>query len=66
MTNKQLRQIYDKFEKKDMAFSDFCKEMRDLGNPVKMQEDLGQIELIKAREQANRAMVDRAVKRGNN
>jgi len=66
MNNKQLRQIYNKFDVKDMSFTDFAKEMQDLSDPIKMQQDLAAIELIKARERTNRARIDRAIKKGNN
>jgi hypothetical protein len=62
MTNQQLRQIYDGFVVKDMSFPDFVKEMKSLSDPVKIQEDLSKIQMAKA----NRAMIDNAIKKGNN
>lgn len=62
MTNQQLRQTYNNFAVKDMSFPDFCKEMKSLSDPKKMQEDLGKIQMAKA----NRAIIDSAINGRNN
>jgi len=66
MNNQQLRQIYDGFTVKDMSFSDFAKEMRDLSDPIKIREDLANIELLKARARTNKIRIDRAMEKKNN
>lgn len=58
----QLQQTYNNFAIKDMSFPDFCKEMKSLSDPKKMQEDLGKIQMAKV----NRAIIDNVIKKGNN
>ena len=68
MNEALINRIYDKFpsEGRDMSREDFHKEMQGLVDPVKMQQDLANIELLKARERTNRIRIDRSLKRRGN
>jgi hypothetical protein len=43
-----------------MSLAAFRKEIKDLTDPVKIQKDLAEIELIKARARSNKIRIDRA------
>jgi len=66
MNNIQINKIYDSFpaDKRDMSRANFIKEIKSLSDPVKMQQDLANIEMLKARERTNRIRIDRSLKRG--
>lgn len=59
---KRIRALYDSFEQKDMPFEQFVKEMKDLTNPAKYNEDLQS--LIARRETAAsmKAKINAAIK----
>ncbi|MFX1452927.1 MAG: hypothetical protein ACFFCM_18975 [Promethearchaeota archaeon] len=63
MNDQQLKQIYNNFEVKDMTFADFKKEINSLSDPVKMQQDLSNIQLLKARGRLNKERIDRNLRR---
>lgn len=60
-----IDRIYDNFpvEKRDMSRAEFRKAIKDLSDPGKMQEDLANIQLLKATERTNRIRIDRNLKR---
>jgi len=66
MNNTQINRIYDSFppDKRDMSRADFVKEIKGLSDPVKMQQDLGNIQMLKAREKMTKQRIDRSLKRG--
>jgi hypothetical protein len=47
MDSEQIRKLYNSFEKKDMPFEEFKKEIKNLTDPKKMQEDLANIRLTR-------------------
>lgn len=59
---RNLKAIYDSFEIKDLSWDEFRNQMLDLQDPKKMMDDLGDIELIKARERLNRMRINNAMK----
>jgi len=65
MNNIQINKIYDSFpaDKRDMSRADFVREIKGLADPVKMQQDLANIELLKARERTNRIRIDRSLRK---
>lgn len=65
MNNAQINRIYDSFpaDKRDMSRADFIREIKGLADPVKMQQDLAQIELLKAKGRTNKLRIDRSLKR---
>jgi len=65
ITEPAIRALYDGFEKKDMPFYQFRKELLDLLDPKKIMSDLGDIELRKARERMNKMRIERGVKRND-
>ncbi len=62
MDNAAIKKIWDGFgpEGQNMTLVEFRKEMHALTDPNKIQEDLGKIELLKARERSNKIRIDRA------
>jgi len=60
-----IDRIYNKFppEGRDLTREEFRKEMKALVDPIKMQQDLTNIEILKARERTNRIRIDRSLKR---
>ena len=66
MNNAQIDAIYNRFpvDKRDMSREEFRKAIRDLSDPKKMERDLENIQLLKARERTNRIRIDRSLKRG--
>lgn len=58
---RNLKRIYDSFEVKDLTWDEFRNQMLDLQDPKKMMDDLGDIELRKARERLNRMRVKKAM-----
>jgi hypothetical protein len=65
MTNEQIDKIYNSFspDKRDMSREAFKKEIRNLTDPVKMEQDLANIEILKARERTNKIRIDRSLRR---
>jgi len=61
----QINRIYDRFppEARDISREDFIKEVRGLSDPVKMEQDLANIQLLKASERTNRERIDRSLRR---
>lgn len=51
-------------EAQDMTFEAFYKELCNMENPQKMQDDLMAIQLAKTRIDSNRLLVDRALHNG--
>jgi hypothetical protein len=66
MNNAQINKIYDSFpaDKRNMSRADFIKEIKGLSDPVKMQQDFANIQMLKAREQMTKQRIDRSLKRG--
>ena len=58
---KSLKNIYDGFEVKDLTWDEFRNQMLELYDPKKMFDDLGDMELKKARERMNRIRIDNAI-----
>lgn len=67
MTDEQIRQRYNSFtpEQRDMPFHEFKKQIKALTDPVKMREDLADIQMQKAVFRTNKIRVDRAMKNDN-
>ena len=57
----RLKMIYASFEVKDLTQDEFIRQMLDLSDPKKAFEDLGDIQLKKAREQLNRMRIQNAM-----
>lgn len=57
--------IYNNFppDKRDLSRVEFRKEIKALFDPVKMQRDLANIELMRARERTNRIRIDRSLRK---
>lgn len=62
---RNLKVIYESFEVKDLTWDEFRNQMLNLNDPKKMFDDLGDIQLKKAREQMNRMRIQGAVKSRN-
>ncbi len=60
---RNLKIIYDSFEVKDLTWEEFRNQMLDLHDPNKIMDDLGDIELQRAREKMNRMRVNNAIKK---
>jgi len=60
MNDQQLRRIYNGFEIKDMSFEAFAKEINGLSDPVQMQNDLANIQVLKQRAKTTKQNIDRA------
>jgi len=60
-----IDQIYNGLppEGRDMSREAFRKAIKDLSDPVKMQQDLANIQILKARERTNRIRIDRGLKK---
>ena len=55
MTNEEIKQVYNSFPRgQTMRFEDFRKEIKDLQDPTKIQQDLADIELQKATMRTNK------------
>ncbi len=66
MTDEQIRQMYNRFpEGQTMSFENFKKEIKSMDDPVKMQEDLAEIQMQKAIFRTNKIRADRAIKNNN-
>lgn len=61
MTDRELKTIYDQFEKKDMTFLEFLKAHRRLEDPKTMAEDFARIRHMRTAK----GQIDKAV-RGQN
>ena len=63
MTDEEIRQKYNSFtpEQRNMSFPEFKKQIKDLTNPTKMQQDLGDIQLQKAIFRTNKIRIDRKI-----
>ena len=59
---RNLKIIYDSFPVKDLTWDEFRNQMVDLYDPNKMFNDLGDIELKRAREKMNRIRINKAIK----
>ena len=59
MTEAEIKALYDSFPKKDMPFAKFRQELIDVQDPDKMMDDLGVIEVQRARERLNRMRIDK-------
>lgn len=59
-TNKQIKQLYDSFEKKDMSFPEFVKSYKRLMDPTTIQADFARI----CRQRHNKKAIDRAIENG--
>lgn len=55
-----LKRIYESFEVKDLTLPEFIRQMKDLMDPNKIFDDLGDIELQKARARMTKIRIDRA------
>ncbi len=62
MDNAAIKRIWDGFGPggQNMPRAEFFREMRDLTDQNKIQKDLADIELLKARERSNKIRIDRA------
>lgn len=58
----RLKVIYASFETKDLILEEFIRQMLELSDPKKVMEDLGDIELRKARERLNRMRIKKVIK----
>jgi len=63
MTDEQIKRLWNKFppEKRDMRFEDFKKELQDQSDPVKMRQDLADIQMQKAVFNTNKTRIDRKI-----
>ena len=61
----KARQIYNEFtpEGKDMSFQEFFREINDLTDQRKIQEDLMAIQMIKARQDSNKLLIDKGLEK---
>ena len=68
MDNAAIKKVWDGFgpEGQNMSFSEFRREMKALSDPAKIQRDLADIELLKARERSNRIRIDRGPNSSSN
>ncbi len=57
---RNLKAIYDLFEFKDMPLQEFIRQGKELMDPKKIAEDLGDIKLQKARARMNKIRIDKA------
>lgn len=64
MDLREIHQIYNKLEVKDMPRHEFVKQMQDLTSQSGVQRDLGKIMARKRAESRNRMNIDRAVENG--
>lgn len=58
MTDRELKQIYNQFEKKDMTFPEFLKACRRLEDPKTMVEDFARIRHMRT----TKGQIDKAVR----
>jgi len=65
MNNAQINRIYDSFptEARDISRTDFIKEIKGLIDQTRMEQDLANIQLLKARERTNKQRIDRSLGR---
>lgn len=63
MTDEEIRQAYNQFppEGRDLLFEDFKKAIKDLTDPVKIQQDLAEIEMQKAIFNTNKIRIDKTL-----
>ena len=57
----RYKSIYQGFEVKDLSQEEFVRQMLDIMDPKKVMDDLGDIQLQKARERTNRIRIDRGM-----
>jgi len=60
---RNLRVIYDSFEVKDLSWDEFRNQMLELNDPKKIMDDLGDVQLKRARERMNRMRITKAMER---
>ncbi len=58
MTDRELKQIYNLFDKKDMTFPEFLKAHRRLEDPKTMAEDFARIRHLRTEKR----QIDKAIK----
>ncbi len=65
MNNARINKLYDSFppEARDISRADFIKEVKELSDPIKMQNDLANIQLLRAEERVNRERIDQSLRR---
>ena len=61
MNLREINQIYNEIETKDMPRHEFVKEVQRLTDPAKVQQDLGRIMGMKQSAAARKQRVDRAM-----
>ncbi len=59
----RAKQLYAAFgpEGQDMVFGQFYRELCDIADPKKMEDDLTGMELVAARERSQRLLIDRGL-----
>lgn len=67
MKDEEIKQIWDGFgpDRQNMPKAEFFREMRDLTDQTKIQEDLREIELMKARQRCNKIRIDKELNDAN-
>lgn len=65
MNLREINQIYNSFEVKDMPRHEFVKKMQEITNPTEAQKDLGRIMTAKRMEARKRMEIDRAIADAN-
>lgn len=61
MDLREINQIYNGFEVKDMSRQEFVKKVQDLTNPAGVQTDLGKIMAKKQTAAIKKQEIDRAI-----
>ena len=56
-----LKRIYNSFEVKDLTQGEFIRQMLDLNDPKKIMDDLGDMQLQKARERMSKIRINKAL-----
>jgi len=51
---RNLKRIYESFEVKDLTLPEFIRQMKELHDPNKMFEDLGEEKFIKGKDNVTR------------
>ncbi len=59
----RYKSIYQGFEVKDLSQEEFVRQMLDIMDPKKVMDDLGDIQLQRARERTNKIRIDRGLAR---
>ena len=62
MNDAEIKRVWDGFGEsgQNMTFDEFRKEVKKLTSAANIQQDLADIELLKARERSNKIRIDRA------